>query len=240
MTTRLGRPSRSITELADALRGRYPAGPPTEATVRHQGFRFYRRHWVDRWPASIPLPSALAQDGTNYVDRDSLLRSAPAVTDEQSAVDFFVRVCSWGAGTSAQRVARCVRPLHQAGAAESLLATHALVRSGDAVGAYAALFRGGQHRIKYLGPAFFTKWLYFSGYEEWSADGPAPLILDARVATALGWWSYGWSATDYSVYLHRAEELRQQWCPAKSAHVVEFALFHLGGRSQEEHRDRGN
>lgn len=234
MNTRSGKPSRSIAELADALRDTYSDGAPTEAAVREQGFRFYRDHWVDRWPASIALPPALAQDGTNYVDRDSLLRSAATVTDEQSAIDFYVRVCSWGAGTSAQRVARCVRPLHQAGAAESLLATHAVVRSGDAVDTYAALSRGGQHRIKHLGPAFFTKWLYFSAYDDWSSGGPAPLILDARVATALGWWSYGWSATDYSVYLHRAEELRQQWCPARGAHVVEFALFTLGGKEQRE------
>ena len=239
MTAKAARRSRTVPELFDALRASYSDGPPTEETVRAQGFPFYRRHWVARWPPAIALPPSLAhEDAQGSVDRDSLLRSAASVTNEHDAVDFYVRVCSWGSGTKARGIARCVKPLHQPGAAEALLATHTLVRSGDSVGAYASLWRGGEHRIKHLGPAFFTKWMYFSGYEDCTSNEPAPLILDARVANALGWWPYGWSVRDYGTYLERAEQIRQQWCPDRGAHVVEYALFKMGGKNEGVDGDR--
>ena len=98
--------------------------------------------------------------------------------------------------------------------------------------AYASLWRGGDNRIKYFGPAFFTKWLYFSTYEDWVSNELPPLILDARVANALGWWPYGWSASDYATYPERAEHVRQLWCPDRGSHVVEYALFTIGGRTK--------
>lgn len=231
MRARSVRRSRTVPELMEMLVAHFPDGAPTEQVVRSQGFSFYRHHWTDRWPSTLAKPPTLDDDSADVrVTRQSLLDSADGLKTGEDAVDFYVRVCSWGAGTKAQRIARCVKPLHQPDAAESLVQSHAMVRSGDPVGAYAAMWRGGAHRIKYLGPAFFTKWLYFSAYGTWNSTTAAPLILDARVANTLGWWSYGWSAHDYGTYLERAEELRQQWCPDRGAHVVEYALFKLGGQ----------
>lgn len=222
------RQSRTASGLIERLAAYFPGGPPTEQAVRDQGFKFYRHHWTDRWPSTLPTPRVLDGPTDARVTRQSLLDSVADVRTGADAVDFYVRVCSWGAGTKAQRVARCVRPLHQPGAVESLLETHKMVRSGDVVGTYAAMWRGGEYRIKYLGPAFFTKWLYFSAYRDWDSMSLAPLILDARVANALGWRPYGWSAHDYATYLERAEDLRRQWCSDRGAHVVEYALFRMG------------
>lgn len=71
------------------------------------------------------------------------------------------------------------------------------------VAAYEALYPSGRTLLKYLGPAFFTKFLYFSG--RGGATHPCA-ILDRVVATALrnrGWdglRSAGWSAATYGQY----------------------------------------
>jgi hypothetical protein len=57
-----------------------------------------------------------------------------------------------------------------------------------------------------LGPAFFTKFLYFVGYDH-TPEGPRPLILDQYVAKGLndirghGWRTTGWTADQYAAYL---------------------------------------
>jgi hypothetical protein len=95
----------------------------------------------------------------------------------------------------------------------------------------------GQNLIKYLGPSFATKFLYFSGGGR--PDHPC-LILDERVARALhdqaGWWSLDpgnfWPADTYERY----SGLLHRWSVEVSgsgrricADELERALFKLGG-----------
>ena len=65
----------------------------------------------------------------------------------------------------------------------------------DPMAAYASMCPGGAARLMHLGPAFFTKVLYFAGAG--ATDHPSP-ILDRNVATALnkrcGWASLGTSS----------------------------------------------
>lgn len=125
--------------------------------------------------------------------------------------------------------------------------------SGGAVSAYGRL-RGA---VKHFGPAFFTKFLYFSCRS--ASVGPRPLILDARVAAAcrsvtrsslrqtglnedvadeVAWWQWGkggWTQHRYDVYLQFAENLSGQlgevgdgsW-PRGRADALELALFDRG------------
>ncbi|GKV72017.1 hypothetical protein NCCP2145_13980 [Pseudarthrobacter sp. NCCP-2145] len=84
-----------------------------------------------------------------------------------------------------------------------------------------------------FGPAFFTKWLYFAAYDDPERrQGSAPLILDARVANALGWppTSGRWPSSAYAEYLRTAAKINALWCPSSSQHVIEYALFKIGGR----------
>jgi hypothetical protein len=48
--------------------------------------------------------------------------------------------------------------------------------------------------IKFMGAAYFTKFLFFAGYRRQAPAGLPPLILDNRVATALRAWQIkpGW------------------------------------------------
>lgn len=95
--------------------------------------------------------------------------------------------------------------------------------------AYRRLF-SGQDRVKYFGPAFFTKWLYFCGYEQ--ARGLKPLILDSRVAATLGWAGWGWAPEQYGEYLRLAHDVAAA-LSGEGAMVqpdaVEHALYALDG-----------
>jgi hypothetical protein len=69
--------------------------------------------------------------------------------------------------------------------------------------AYETLYPSGRTLLKYLGPAFFTKYLYFSGC---GAEMHPCVILDRVTAAALrsrGWdglGSAGWSTSTYALY----------------------------------------
>ncbi|MBC2590391.1 hypothetical protein NPA35_00670 [Rhodococcus aetherivorans] len=87
--------------------------------------------------------------------------------------------------------------------AEALTTAAGLSRT-DPEKTYALLYPGNRTLIPFLGPAFFTKFLYFAGA---GAPTQPSLILDSRVATALhraGWTSLGtrggWPAQTYRRY----------------------------------------
>jgi len=103
------------------------------------------------------------------------------------------------------------------------------------------LMRPNRNLVKYLGPPFFTKFLYFAG-----GGSPAHpcLILDSLVAQALrqecGWSGltgrYVWSADEYAAYC----ELLAWWALELSGDgsrgvvrpdQLEYALFDRGRRS---------
>lgn len=102
-------------------------------------------------------------------------------------------------------------------------------------------------RMRYLGPAFFTKFLYFAGM---AVAMPCPaIVLDKRLAARMRWfwdrrrdepYAAGgrepaglwqgprWSTYRYRVYLaflHRAAEQLSQAGPRWTADLVERVLF---------------
>ncbi|WP_120285293.1 hypothetical protein [Rhodococcus rhodochrous] len=96
-------------------------------------------------------------------------------------------------------------------------------RPGAQQSAYDTLYPRGAPAIAHLGPAFFTKYLYFSGAG--APDHPS-LILDSRVAATLvdiGWTSLhpetGWPAETYERYC----SLLARW--AQEAGNVRLDLF---------------
>lgn len=153
-----------------------------------------------------------ADEGYASISRRQLFEQADrAAESPESALQLLWQSLAWGAGTSARNMHRRLdsvkaRPDE---VAEELVRVAGESRK-DAAAAYEALRPGGRTLIKYLGPAFFTKFLYFAG--QGNADHPC-LILDARVAQSLhrhGWDSLrsggGWPAATYERYtdlLHR-------------------------------------
>jgi hypothetical protein len=222
--------AKSVKEIVDALNRAFPDGPPDESLIRSQGFDFLTHHWVDRWPAGLMLPKLLQGIGRKRLTRADVFSRARDVVSDDSLVELYVAVCAWGTGTKAQRVARCVKPLYEKGAIASLSRSFEALQAQHPVEVYRRLNSWDGDRVKHFGPAFFTKWMYFSAYDRMDKlEGPAPLILDKRVALAMGWSPSGWRSADYARYLDLVAELRETWCPFQSAHVIEYSLFSLGG-----------
>jgi len=73
------------------------------------------------------------------------------------------------------------------------------------VRAYESMLRRGNNNIRFCGPAFFTKFLYFSSFDPASTD-PQPLILDRWVARSLNMGRSPWSPQAYGEYLDLAVE----------------------------------
>lgn len=222
--------AKSVNQVLEHLEGRFPDGPPADEAVQSQGFDFLPHHWTDRWPQNLEVPELLEGNIRKRITRSDVFLYARSVASERSIVELYVAACAWGTGTKAQRVARCIKPLHQEGAVAALMRSFKAAQSLDPGEAYRRLNTQGEDRIKYFGPSFFTKWLYFSAFDTW--DRPqiqAPLILDARVARALGWKTGGWPSSAYNDYLNHIAEIHEAWCPREPSHVVEYSLFKLGG-----------
>jgi hypothetical protein len=116
------------------------------------------------------------------------------------------RTLAWGSGRYLRQSARRLDSIAaDVPRAEQLLDRARDESRHDPSGAYALLRPGQRNEIRWLGPSFFTKFLYFAGAG--APDHPC-LILDRRVATALrghsGWTSLHrtgpWPAETYGRY----------------------------------------
>lgn len=194
-----------------------------DSTVLNQGFtdEYLGLAW---WDAALAARGAeplawqfdpLDRDGRR-ITRRSLFAMADMARDPVTVLPFIVHVLAWGSGSSRRYNNKRLDALTGGSAAGNLgllaeAAEHA--STGDARSAYALLVRRGGGRIRGLGPAFFTKFLYFAG----KAESEVPcLILDARVAQRLhaaGWndlpssrsgtgrsYSYNWYTDTYVSY----------------------------------------
>lgn len=223
-------------DVVELLGRKFPDGAPTDEAVRAQGFNWSVAQWRKRWPAVLTLPAQLDESAPRHplVTRQDVFDRASDVTTESDAVELFLLMAAWGTGTQARPISRVAKVLQQDQAAPRLLSSYRASRGGDPVEAYRRLYSWSGDRIKYFGPSFFTKWLYFSAFDTWSASGPAPLILDMRVANSLGWRTHGWSASKYGDYLTLAAAVRDAWAPGRPTHVVEYALFQANGSSPDQ------
>lgn len=186
------------------------------------------------WPASLEcLPECADRPGYHRLARQDLFDLA-ADPSPQGRVRLLVAVYAWGTGRSAFLVGRRARtftktaPLDLVG--ERLVRAADLLTTSGPVAAYQSMLPRQPNHVKYLGPAFFTKYLYFTaGFP--TAVKPQPLILDKYVALALnrhyGWSlrTTGWSSSDYGRYLDLAAEKAQAAGPGHSAAGFEMALF---------------
>jgi hypothetical protein len=214
------------------------APPARAAFVLDQGFTYSRDHWTSRLPNARQWPTTLddrpASGKWPYLDRRGVFALADVQTPED-AVHLYVAACVWGTGLSGRNVSRRVKVLHDnPDAGRHILAAITTMREDGPVPAYRALCRGGDHRLIGLGPAFFTKVLYFAGWDRAAGDRH-PLILDQFVVTALndqadlGWkLNWAWSGDQYATYLDLAHDWAAGWGKGTTPDVVERVLFEHG------------
>jgi len=166
------------------------------------------------WPTALDdLPAAPSRLGYQWITRRDVFTLA-ADKSPIGRVRLLLASYIWGTGDSAFLVGRRVRtftrtPLVDVGAR---LDAARLLETDGPVAAYDSLVRGNRNHIAFLGPAFFTKYLYFAAGETPDID-PPPLILDRLVARGLSAgfdeWSLrasGWPAATYGRYLQFAAE----------------------------------
>lgn len=218
------------------------SGPPPDRAkfVEQQSVAFSPEHWLDRLPERWmfdPMADLAFRQGQPRwpeVTRRDIFDLARGVTTPEQAIQFYVAACVWGAGKKARLVGRRVRVLREnKDVGVRLLNALYLAREDNAVAAYASFQRGGENRLLHLGPAFWTKIIYFGTYE--NDIGLKPLILDRYVAKALndvaglGWpQTWNWNLNQYYDYL----DLASTWADGWGAHddVVERTLFEYGRR----------
>lgn len=190
---------------------------------------------IDRWRPALPSdawPEGFPETGVVW------RRNVFAVADAWRAGDATPRqlltaVLMWGYGPigygpwrtarsldgdpDGTRLAHALDPLRAPIPDEEVLRT-----------AYRRLRDPGESRLPRLGPAFFTKLLYFAGYRR-GAGGLQPLILDSVVARRLPPGSgvtrpSAWGPEEWLSYLRWAGDQAQR--RGIEPEEVELALFH--------------
>lgn len=201
-------PSAALTWLGDRSR--------TEL-IHHHAITFNPRWWGTELETRN-LPGGPVLGGSDNADgrisRGRLFALAPdaASGDPEAILRLLWHVLAWGTGTGARNNQRRLDVI----AADPDRTVKALHRAGqradtDPEAAYSELRHGRRNAVAWLGPAFFTKYLYFVGGGV--ASHPS-LILDARVARTLkvcGWHTLhsggSWPAFTYRRYC----DLLRRW-----------------------------
>jgi hypothetical protein len=193
---------------------------------------------VDRWRQQIPAdawPEGLP--GTGELWRRDVFGVADGWrAGRVSARAMLTVACMWGYGMRGYGPARTLAALDDDHDGAKLGYNLSVLREqdpaeGDLAAAYERFSRASRTRLYRLGPAFFTKLLYFAGYRR-GAGGVQPLILDSRVAGNLppdaggaGRRSWGWPAADWICFLRWAVVQARRPGFGGEADAVEMALF---------------
>lgn len=216
--------------------------PPTRAEwVLAQSFRFSAEKWRAALPDPALWPSELdhlpeTDDGRRLVDRRTVFRIGERAAEPRGAAQTLVAASVWGTGTAALGRSRRLRIFEQAAdtVGDHLASAVEILRSKGPIEAYIYLHGDGKNLIKYLGPSFGTKVLYFCGYGSSPGDR-RPLILDQYVAVALNklcglsWPQESFSSSQYDEYLDLAHRWASDW--HTSPDVIERVLFSVGKAS---------
>ncbi len=167
------------------------------------------------WHARVPAAQAVTladHGGGLLLTRGDLFEmgraaSRPGATDDDVCTLLW-NTLAWGTGKNQRGNTSRIRSLTNAPEGEGRIHILRTAAQAAAAGnprlAYSTLIRRGGGVIPGLGPAFFTKFLYFASEDapaSESAAGTRCLILDARVASSLaaaGWTSLPHRGSSYS------------------------------------------
>lgn len=203
----------SALPVPNGLTNHLRATSRSEAVIRHSvriDPEWWRNVLRDQgFGAAAVLPDGHDAEGSPTLSRGGLfelVRETRLHLDDESVLRVLWHVLAWGAGTGARNNRRRVAAIAETrvGAVEALVMAMNLSRT-DPAAAYSCLRPGRKNVVGWLGPAFFTKILYFAGEGD---PVHKSVILDDRVAGALRdrcrWDSLrtggGWPALTYARY----------------------------------------
>jgi hypothetical protein len=205
---------------------------------RQQGMAWPRERWIDHLPEHEGLLEAVP----DVLDRETVRRAcADANVDGTRAAAAFITVMAWGyggVGYGPHRTRRILTGTPDAG--DRLAEASRRLGKHGASAAYASLSRMDACRLVGLGPAFGTKYLYFS--QARPADTTA-LILDSFVAswvrreTDLDLNPLGWSVATYQRYVDQMH----QWAATLgcASDDLESSIFQAMAKERDSQWSRG-
>ena len=149
-------------------------------------------HWsgVEPWPVELPERT---QTATARISRDQVVASTRRAAERSEWSEALIASYVWGQGRTGYGPHRLKEILAEPTVDDALAMAGATLRQEGAVAAY----RGLHGAVKGLGPAFFTKFLYFLDqanrldqvyFRALATEAPAApraLILDQRVARVM-------------------------------------------------------
>ncbi|MET4004804.1 hypothetical protein ABIB48_003549 [Arthrobacter sp. UYCu511] len=172
-----------VVSESDVLEGL--KGYSREESILAHGFTLKTKWWKEQL-ASVNWESQgkLAVDAPLSVEisRGDLFGMAAGVHNGEVLVeDFAFNVLLWGSGESRRNNRARIQSIVASNAGTDLKRALDISRS-DPLASFNAFKPKGRNRFQYLGPAFFTKLMYFYG-----AGSPEhkPLIVDLRVLRTL-------------------------------------------------------
>lgn len=175
-----------MTNYPDSLAAWVREHPRQEAIHNH-GFRLN----IGKWNALVghlPGTPLVGEDGSEdigSISRGGLFRLADEAQKDDSgtaAFGLFWHSLAWGTGSSHRNTPGRVRAVSaDTTRSAHLLRDAARLAVNDPKAAF-LLLKPGRTALKYWGPNFFTKFLYFAGGGD--VDHPS-LIVDARVLATL-------------------------------------------------------
>ncbi|MFD7959346.1 hypothetical protein ACFV5J_00885 [Streptomyces zaomyceticus] len=224
-----------MTKLDDLFRDPLP---DRDTYILKQAIPFNPDQWTTRLPNEQwwPKPlSALPRTGRwPTVDRQTVFRMAEHSETPEGRRALLIATLVWGTGTSARSIARRVRIFHENDLDwldHRIAAATTEIDRGDPVAAFLVL-NDRDARVKHLGPAFFSKLLYFASAGH-PTGGLLPLIIDSNVALALDELSphswapdERWDSKKYANYLDLAHSWAERF--GVEADMVERKLFERG------------
>ncbi|MFJ3310800.1 hypothetical protein ACIPSA_49285 [Streptomyces sp. NPDC086549] len=238
-------PASAIQALGAWLSG---AGAGYAAGVGGHAVEYAPVHWagVEPWPARFS-ERTLARIAV--VSRAQVVAAVGEAAERREWSEALVASYVWGQGRTGYGPHRLKEILAESAVAPALAKAASALEEENAVAAYRVLYGA----VKGLGPAFFTKLLYFLALAVDGPSSPRALILDQRVANVLRdhatrvglamgltsadavaawiWSDGGWTPHRYDVYLQwmtaAAGQLAESgvgW-PVASPDLLELALF---------------
>lgn len=200
------------------------------ADVLNHQVTFDAAAWREGWsqhPHLGPLPTVFNTDSPRgTLTRGQVFAAAGNLDSSADILAFFATLAAWGTGINGLMRYRAMTPLTIPSNTNKLLDAVAGMPS-DPVAAYRYFNNsdsGRGRRVPGLGPAYFTKLLYFTHPPQ--PGEVTPLILDRFVANAMGWTIHsGWRTTEYELYLATVHSVLEQWRPDLPSDAIEYLLF---------------
>jgi hypothetical protein len=192
--------------------------------------------WIEQFPESQGFILDLKSYDLGFLHRNLMKEIVILANNEDEYLNGLLAVMIWGYSGNSVGPARARRIFNESGIAENLERAWSLIieaKHGDSTLQdlrIAEAFYVLVKEIKYLGPSFGSKYLYFAASDlEGNEMSLTPVILDKRIATAWKQWfdeEIELGSIDESGYL---EYLKKMSTKAKQLDIkpeeLEFILF---------------